>query len=144
LPGNEEATRRALVVSLAVYATPAADDSWALGPLAESLNPAERAEVAEDCYELLLALSQVETAPDRGLRRLEQAARLQPAPTRAYHLRLASCLERAGDRRAADRERREAESLGVTTAFDHYLAGQERYTRNEPIAAIRHFDHTLQ
>ena len=32
----------------------------------------------------------------------------------------------------------------VTTPFDHYLAGQEHYERNEPVAAIRHFDATLR
>ena len=69
---------------------------------------------------------------------------MDPKATRAYHLRRASCLERAGDAHAADRERRVAESLEVTTAFDHYLAGQEHYTRNEPIVAIRHFDATLR
>ncbi len=144
LPAGEEATRRASVAALDVYAAPGSGDSWALVPLHESLSPADRAEIAEGCYELLLVLSQAETTPERGLRRLDQAARLNATPTRAYQLRRASCLERAGDPRAADELRRAAETQQVTTALDHYLSGQERYTHNEWIAAIRHFDAALR
>ena len=109
-----------------------------------SLSATERTEIAEGCYELLLVLSQAESNAEQGLRRLDQAARLHTAPSRAYRFRRAACLERCGDRRGAERERRAAEGQPVTTAFDHYLAGQEHYRRNEPIAAIRHFDDALR
>jgi tetratricopeptide (TPR) repeat protein len=144
LPGNEAATRQAVVAALDVYAAPGPGDTWAPGSLPASLSPSDRAEIAEDCYELLLVLSQAETPPERGLSRLDQAARLHPAPTRAYLSRRALCLERAGDRQGAERERRDADNQPVTTPFDHYLAGQDAYKRREPIAAIRHFDATLR
>ncbi len=144
LPANRDATRRAAAMALDVYAAPGAGDSWAMGPLPASLSLAERTEIAEGCYELLLVLSQAETTAERGLRRLDQAARLHPALTRAHALRRASCLDRAGNREEAERERRAAESRPVTTAFDHYLAARECHGRNEPIAAIRHFEATLR
>ena len=144
LPSNREAIRRAAVAALDVYAAPGAGDTWALGNFPETLPPPDRAVIAEGCYELLLVLSQAETTPERGLRRLDQASPLRPSPTRAYHLRRAACLERAGDGPAADRERHAADGRELTTALDHYLAGQERYERREPIAAIRHFDAALR
>ena len=144
LPDNRDATRLAAVVALDVYAAPGSGDSWTLGPLPPSLSAAEQAEVAEGCYELLLILAESGTTAEQGLRRLDQAARLRPSPTRAYHSRRAACLERSGDRPAADRERLAAERRAVSTAFDHYLAGQERYRRHDPIAALRHFDSALR
>ncbi len=144
LPDDQAATRRAAVAALKVYGAAGPGDNWALGSLPVSLSPSDRAEIAGACYELLLVLSQAEATPEGGLERLDQAARLHPAPTRAYHFRRAVCLERAGDRQGAGRERLAAEGQPVATALDHYLAGQERYRRNEPIAAIRHFDEALR
>ncbi len=87
LPNSQETTRQALVAALNVFAAPGTGEEWALGSLPESLSPAERAEIVDGCYELLLALSQEERKPERGLSRLDQAARLHPAGTRAYHFR---------------------------------------------------------
>ena len=52
-------------------------------------------------------------------------------PTRAYHLRRAACLARAGDKRRPNEERRVADQLQPTTAFDHFLIGQEAYKRQD-------------
>src|SRR5262249_34155580 len=64
-------------------------------------------------------------------------------PTRAYHLRRAACLVRAGDNSAADRERRAAESLEPVTPFDHLLAGQERFARQDFDGAGQEFEMAL-
>ena len=65
-------------------------------------------------------------------------------PTRAYHLRRAACLTRAGDQPGADRERRAADGLKPLTAFDHFLAGQERFARKDFAEASQEFDMALQ
>jgi serine/threonine protein kinase/Tfp pilus assembly protein PilF len=143
LPSNREATRRAAGTALGLYAAPGSGDSWAPAPLPAGLSDREQGEVAEGCYELLLILADAERTPDAGLRRLEQAARLRP-PTAAYHLRRAACLSRAGRESAAEQERAAAASRQPTTAFDHFLIGQERYKRGDLSAAIRHLSTALQ
>ncbi len=135
LPSNQEATRRAARTALDLFAAPGSGDSWALRSLPPSFSPSEQAEVVEGCYELLLVLAEVETTPEQGMRRLDEAARLRPS-TKAYHLRRAACLARAGNGPAAEKERGEAERLTATTAFDHFLVGQERYKRQDYRAAL--------
>ena len=88
-------------------------------------------------------MAEAEPTPEAGLRRLDQAARSRP-PTRAYHLRRAACLARAGNVAEATQERRLADQLQPTTAFDHFLIGQEAYKRGDWIGALRHFDQAIQ
>ena len=128
--------------ALDLYADKGSGESWSLQPLPTSLSEPQRAEIAEGCYELLLILSEVEPTPDRGLRRLDQASRLRP-PTRAYHLRRAACLARAGDAPAADRDRHAADAVEPATAFDHFLAGQEWFARTDFSRASQDFDRAL-
>jgi len=143
LTGNQDATRRAARAALELYAADGAGDSWSLRPLPASLTAPERAEIAEACYELLLILGEAEAMPQNGLRRLDQAARLRP-PTRAYHLRRAACLARTGDKPGADRERLAADAQKPVSAFDHFLAGQERFERQDFDGASQEFDMALQ
>ncbi|MFI5454652.1 MAG: protein kinase [Isosphaerales bacterium] len=143
LPSNQDATRRAARAALNLYAAPGSGDSWTLGPLPTSLSPPKLAEIAEGCYNLLLIAAEAEPTPEQGLRRLDEAARLRP-PTTAYHLRRAACLTRAGNVAKAEQERGEAERLKPTTAFDHFLIGQEAYKRQDSIGALRHFDRSIQ
>jgi len=143
LPGSQQATCQAVEAALAVFAAPASPGAWRLAALPASLAARERTEIAQGCYELLLVLAQAEPTPKAGLRRLDQAARLRP-PTRAHHLRRAACLTRAGDSAGAERELRLADRLPASTAFDHFLIGQESYKRGDPIAAIRHFEAAVQ
>ncbi len=143
LPGSKQATRQAVEAALAVFAAPASSGAWRLAALPASLAARERTEIAQGCYELLLVLAEAEPTPEAGMRRLDQAARLRP-PTRAYHLRRAACLTRAGDAAAAQRERRQADRLPASTAFDHFLIGQERYKSGDSNAAIRHFEAAVQ
>ena len=143
LPSNQEATRSAALAALGLYAISGSGDSWALGSLPSSLSASERAEIADGCYTLLLVMAEAEPTPGAGLHRLDQAARMRP-PTRAYHLRRADCLARVANQAAATQERRAAEQIQPTTAFDHFLIGQEAYKRQDPITALRHFDRAIQ
>jgi tetratricopeptide (TPR) repeat protein len=143
LRSNRDASRRVAEAALGLYAAPGSGAAWVLGALPASLPESERTEIAEGCYELLLMLAEVEDTPALGLRRLDQAARLRPA-TRAYHLRRAACLARAGDAAGAERERGEAGRVQPATAFDHFLVGQERYQRQDLDGAAQAFDAALQ
>ena len=140
--GDREATRRAAMAALKVYASTAPGASWALGPLPARLSDADRAEIVEGCYELLLVLSRAEATPERGLRRLDEAARL-PRDTMAYHLRRAECLDLASRKAEAEQERRRAGETRPTTAFDHFLVGRERYQHAKPVEALRHLNMAL-
>ena len=108
-----------------------------------NLTVREQGEVHDGCYELLLTLAEAEPTPEAGLRRLDEAARMR-SPTRAFHLRRAACLTRAGNAPAAERERNLAEALKPTTALDHFLVGQERYKRRDLRAAIQSFSTALR
>jgi tetratricopeptide (TPR) repeat protein len=129
-------------VALAVFAGSGGPDSWELAPLPASFTPGDHQEIKEHCYELLLILADAEPAPERGLKLLEQAARLAP-PTRIYHLRRADCLMRRGDTTAAARERKHAESVPLDLALDHFLMGKDLYKRGEWAQAVPHFDAVL-
>jgi serine/threonine protein kinase len=137
-----EQTRRAAREALAVFAARDSAGSWEPAQLPASLSPQQCDEIREGWYVLLLVLAEAADRPELGLRLLDQAARLR-TPTRAYHLRRAACLVRMGDKGGAEKERREADRLPPTTAFDHFLAGQELYQRQEWNAAIREFGAAL-
>ena len=96
---------------------------------------AERTEIAEGCYDLLLVLSR-SADPPAGLKILDRAARLRPEPTAAYHLRRADCLGRAGDVAGRNREEELASRRPPVSALDHFLIGREQLTRREWPEAI--------
>ena len=143
LPGNVEATRAAARQALALFP----------GPTPASLTDRGREEVAEGCYELLLVLAEAEAQPmpgedpatqaGRALALLDRASSLRP-PSKAYHLRRAACLEKAGDAGGAGSERRAADRLRPGDAFDHLLSGQACYKRREWSAARLHFEQALR
>ncbi len=143
LPASRSATRTSAEAALAVFAAPATDHGWSLGPLPASFSEAERRDVEEGCYVLLLILAGVEDQPEAGLRRLASADKLRP-PTRAYQRRLADCLARLGDDDGAERAQLEAERLTPETAFDHFLTGLDRYGQRDWTAAIGHFEAALR
>jgi serine/threonine protein kinase/lipoprotein NlpI len=143
LPGSEEATRQSAHAALGLFAAPGRGDAWTLGTLPASLTADERTEITAGCYELLLILAGAADRPERGLTILDRAAALHP-PTRAYHLRRAACLERAGDLAGARREREEAGRLEPSSALDHFLIGQERYKRDDWRGALPHFEAALR
>ena len=59
-------------------------------------------------------------------------------------MRRADCLSRAGDAAGGQAERRLADQVPASTAFDHFLIGQERYKERDPVTAIRHFEAAIQ
>ena len=127
-----------------VYGAAGPGRPWALGSLPASLSHRSVPRSPERATSFSWCSLEAEATPEAGPAPAGSGGSIASRPTRAYHLRRAACLARAGDRQAAERERRAAEGQQVATAFDHYLAGQERYERNEPIAAIRHFDEALR
>jgi serine/threonine protein kinase/tetratricopeptide (TPR) repeat protein len=143
LADNQEAIRRNSRAALELFAAPGSGGSWELGPLPSSFSTAERAEIVEGCYELLLILAAAERTPDQGLRRLDQAARLR-LPTTAYHLRREACLIAAGRLPAAAEERHRAQALQPKTGFDHFLIGREDYRRGDARSALKHFNRAIQ
>jgi serine/threonine protein kinase/uncharacterized protein HemY len=143
LPGNEEASRQSAQAALDLFAAPGHGDAWTLGTLPASLTAQEQTEITEGCYELLLILAGAIDLPARGLAILDRAAALHP-PTRAYHLRRAACLDRAGDAAGARRAREEAGRLEPSSALDHFLIGQEQYRRGDWRGALPHFEAALR
>ena len=89
-----------------------------------------RPQIAEGCYDLLLILSQA-VEPAAGLQILDQAARLRPEPTAAYHLRRADCLAGLGDPAAATASRNWPGNRPPVTALDHFLIGRELSSTGE-------------
>ena len=140
-PYEPEKVRARARSALAVFGAQSSDESWALGPLPESLTPAERDDVREGWYELLLVLAETEE-PDRALRVLNAAGKLRPA-SRAYHMRRADCCARRGDASAAEHERRAAEALPLASPLDHFLVAKDLYRRGNWAEALAHFDTTL-
>ena len=122
----------------------ASDEAWTLAqPLPAALTEPEKARVADDCYDLLLILSQA-AAPAEGLRILDRAVRLRPQTTAAYHRRRADCLERAGDLVGRDRENREAGLIKPATALDFFLSGRELMLGRRFADAVRPLNSALQ
>jgi tetratricopeptide (TPR) repeat protein len=116
--------------------------------------PASRqAEVAADCYAMLLVLASVrgqQPVPGAGGKERDQEALriLDRAPqlgfqTRAYHLRRAYFLERLGEPEEAKKARDRAGSLPPEGAPDHFLIGEEHYRRGNWGQAMNSFNRAL-
>ena len=142
LPYDPETVRTTARDALAVFAAPGSGETWELAALPECLLLSDHDEIKQGCFELLLILADAERSPERALRLLDQAERLQP-PTRASHLRRADCLARLGDSLEAESQRKRAETLPLVSAVDHFLIGKERYRQGDYAAALPHFDAAL-
>jgi tetratricopeptide (TPR) repeat protein len=123
------------------------------GAFAPPFPMARKAEVAADCYALLLVLASVrgqrpgpvEAAPERyrqSLRILDRARALG-FQTRAYHLRRAYFLTQVGEADEASKERACAENLLPEGALDHFLLGEEQYRRGHGTEAMNSFHRAL-
>jgi tetratricopeptide (TPR) repeat protein len=120
------------------------DDAWTLAePLPAALTDTEKARVADDCYNLLLILSEA-AKPAQGLRILDRAVRLRPKTTAAYHRRRADCLERTGDLAGRDRENQEASRTDPVTGLDYFLNGRELVLLRRFADAVRPLNSALQ
>lgn len=115
----------------------------------QELSEAQRAEVREGCYVLLLTCADAlvrEGGPAKAaeaLARLDQAEAVGP-PTRAYHLRRADCLEKAGRPREVREAARRAEALRPTAPVDFFLCGERLFRRRELGPAAAEFRRALQ
>ena len=155
LPTNLQAARASERAALRVFAEARQGDEWTLLPLPGSLSQSERTEIVEGCYELLLILAEAvaqalpgedpKQQAERGLAVLDQAARVRPESTQAYH-KLRARLPRASGRDAEGptRETALADRLLPKTAADHFLAGQERFHHHDWTEAAGHFDAVLR
>jgi serine/threonine protein kinase/tetratricopeptide (TPR) repeat protein len=152
VPGVREAARAALALYGAVDHRHS--ERWTLTPLHPSLSRPEREDVARGCFEMLMVLAEAVAQPLAGesateqarqaVQILERAAAILQVPTHAFHLRMAACLERAGDTAGAARERAAALNCQPAGAFDHFLTGIELYKRGYMTPAGRHFGLALQ
>jgi tetratricopeptide (TPR) repeat protein/tRNA A-37 threonylcarbamoyl transferase component Bud32 len=118
-----------------------------------SFSGQRRLEVAADCYTLLLVLANLRSQPrssQQGNRQLpletlallDTAHKLGPA-SRAYYLRRAEVLDRAGQPEEAKRDRDRARSIPLNGALDHFLIGERRYRRGDWDGAKMAFDRAL-
>ena len=148
LPTNLDLTRKAAEERIGIFAHRGPGGDWEPGDL--SALPAEqRAEVVEGSYELLLVLAEAVATQDtahieQALRTLDSARQFRPAPTRAYHLRRASCLARKGDLAGEAGELAEARRILPESAFDHFLSGQQLYKLGRLPEAIQDFEAALR
>ncbi|HZT83328.1 MAG TPA: tetratricopeptide repeat protein, partial [Gemmataceae bacterium] len=122
-------------------------------PLQEGhFQPEEWQEIQSARYALLLLLADAETSPipgedghtqaEKAMSLLGQAKGLRE-PTRSYHLRRAACLAALGREAEARRERAEAGRLEPADALDCFLAGAERFDRQEVRQAAAYFVRAL-
>jgi tetratricopeptide (TPR) repeat protein/tRNA A-37 threonylcarbamoyl transferase component Bud32 len=150
-----EETRQAALEALALFgATPDREGA----PAVESphYQQQEKAEIVAGCYELLLALGEATVQPlpgesaadergraEQAIRILDRAAGLGLS-TRAYHLRRAQYLARAGDDEAAEREHARAAALPPAGELDQFLLGVEEYRQGQWGQAVAAFEGVLQ
>ncbi len=149
LPASIGQTRQAAERALAIFAKRQKGDDWRLTDLPVALAPAERSDVRDGCYELLLILAGALAAEDpgqvdRALSTLESADRLRPEHSRAYFLTRAACLTTRNDLDGKKNQIAQAEKLKPETAFDCFLAGRQEYKDRQYAEAIRDFDSALR
>jgi serine/threonine protein kinase/tetratricopeptide (TPR) repeat protein len=113
-----------------------------------------RAEIAADCYELLLVLAEAVAQPLPGQDQAERARAArealdilrQAAPlgqTQAFHSRRARYLAQLGDQDGAATAKQLAEREPPATALDYFLLGEERFRLQEDGRAAGHFEKVL-
>jgi serine/threonine protein kinase/Tfp pilus assembly protein PilF len=146
LPANRTNLRAMALKALSAFGV---DVETSAGPvLLGPFSPAERKDVKESCYELLLFLAETMAQDDsremeQALLILDRAAKLGP-PTRAYHLQRARYLERLGDKASAKEENDQAAALQPVVALDYFLMGEELQRRGQVPRAISAFQNALR
>lgn len=130
-----QTVRATVLAALTLYGQKPEPDAsaWSLAqPLEGALDAAERAEVRDGCHDLLLILAEAED-PAEGLKILDKAVRLTPAPTLGYHLLRATCCAATKDSAGAAHEQELARKLTPKSAFDHLLYGRVQYARAQQL-----------
>jgi serine/threonine protein kinase/Flp pilus assembly protein TadD len=120
------------------------------------LRPAEKEDVTDSCYELLIALAGTLATPRAAQNPAQRQERLGEAmsvldramrmrgPTRAYYLARKYLLQQQGDRDGAEAERQEAESLPPASASDFYLAAEQQSREGDTRQAIASIQQALR
>jgi tRNA A-37 threonylcarbamoyl transferase component Bud32 len=121
--------------------------------LPDWLPPAERAAIEADQDLMLMVLSEAMARPLTGEDAAAQASaalslldRLSASrgDTPAFHLRRAACLERRGERAAAEGERARASAARPRDAYDFLLLGREESHHGDWDAARPHLEEALR
>jgi tetratricopeptide (TPR) repeat protein len=146
LPDNSKRSQESARKALEVLGVTLANDSAPGIDLA--LNEAERDEVTQDCYDLLLvwagAVAHEGSRPklQEALRILECASRLGPS-TYSYHLRQGRYLEQLGETAGARRASERAAAQPPQGAFDWFLLGEEQMRQGRLEQASASFQEAL-
>jgi tetratricopeptide (TPR) repeat protein len=153
----ESAAREALALAglepLPNGPPPGAEGQGAKAALAPDFPAARKAEIAADCYAMLLVLASVRGQQPRPLagrkERYQEALRILDRArqlgfqTRAYHLRRAHFLEQLGKQEEAKKHRDRAAALRPQGVLDHFLIGEEKYRRGHWDQAMNCFNRAL-
>jgi eukaryotic-like serine/threonine-protein kinase len=132
---SEQAARKALSLFEVSDKSPS-------GTTLADLDPRHQPAARGAYYEVLLVLAEATTRqqaadPARQARAalaiLDRAAGLG-LDTRAYHLRRARYLSRAGDEAAASRERKQAQEIKPVLALDDFLQGYDELVEHRDVA----------
>jgi serine/threonine protein kinase len=122
-------TEQSARAALAAFAKPGSQALWELGPLPTVLSAAEKEQIREGSYELLLVLSDVvDSSTDAGLA-LDAALNLRPA-TPAYHLRRAAWLSRAHEPSRAAAELQSGRAVEADYPAGSLSSGKRRLQAN--------------
>jgi tetratricopeptide (TPR) repeat protein/tRNA A-37 threonylcarbamoyl transferase component Bud32 len=147
---NLKAARAAAREALTLAGVEPNSDAPAVDP---TFAATRRAEIAADCYTLLLVLAGIEAeqpiraaADKRQCRetvQLLECARKLGTQTRSDAVRRADLLERLGEHEQAKVAKDEAGSIAPIGAPDHFLTGVEQYRRGERAQAKISFHRAL-
>jgi tetratricopeptide (TPR) repeat protein len=149
---NREAAREAANRALKVIGS--APDPGTAVTITPLFSGAEREEIVDGCYQILLVLADVlaRQSPQEALKILDEAAGLRGRKTHAYYQRRGRYSRILG-REAAAEERRRADATRSEPpeAIDAFLVGVDVFMRNEEqptrgdlSAAIGHFEQALR
>jgi tetratricopeptide (TPR) repeat protein len=145
LPASPAKIRATVLAALGLFGVAAETPA---GPVFEGpFTAAQRKEVNESCYELLLILAEAVAQHHppqvrQALRILDRADQLGPR-TRAYHLRRARYLEQLGDADGSRRERADAAARAPVEAMDYFLLGEDLHQQGQLEPAIAAFQKAL-
>jgi tetratricopeptide (TPR) repeat protein len=142
-PGNYLVAARKAQAALSLIGFTA--DAW---QPSESFTEEQAGALKRGCLELFLVLAESEDPygsdkqTDKALSALawlDRAEKLRLRDYRAFHLRRALYLERAGKSKEAEEEQDLAKACAVASAFDRSLIGREEFLRNNVKEALAWF-----
>jgi tetratricopeptide (TPR) repeat protein len=153
---NLKDTRKFATEALASFGI---DSTFGTLPKVDECLKTHESDIRERCYELLLVLAEAEAQPlprepwpeirakaERALRVLDVAWRFPEfrGKTRAYHLRRALYLEQKDEQEKAAAERKRADQIQPSLAFDSYLVGDSQYKQGMIPEAMLSFEQAFE